>query len=200
MQLLLFDSFPYLSSHLLVLSWKLPGLLYSILISLIGQYIENWNQWWIKHVHCYMMPMTFWIYRLAVQGICGCDRFKSGSIGDVFRTIVRKDGYKGLVRGWAPRMLFHAPAAAICWSTYEASKTFFQELNGSSSNSGTVTWITLKYKGDFAVALPILLYDLQSEFASHDGWVSKLNGNFQASLAVYFTGRSSQRVKFIGAG
>ena len=85
------------------------------------------------------MPMTFWIHLLAVQGICGCDRFKSGSIGDVVRTILRKDGYRGLVRGWAPRMLFHAPAAAICWSTYEASKTFFQELNGSSSNSGTVT-------------------------------------------------------------
>ncbi|VVA16492.1 PREDICTED: mitoferrin [Prunus dulcis] len=77
--------------------------------------------------------------QLQCQGICGCDRFKSGSIRDVFRTIVRKDGYKGLVRGWAPRMLFHAPAAAICWSTYEASKTFFQELNGSSSNSGTIT-------------------------------------------------------------
>ncbi|XP_062015360.1 uncharacterized protein LOC133731928 [Rosa rugosa] len=77
--------------------------------------------------------------QLQCQGICGCDRFKSGSIGDVVRTILRKDGYRGLVRGWAPRMLFHAPAAAICWSTYEASKTFFQELNGGSSNSGTVT-------------------------------------------------------------
>jgi solute carrier family 25 iron transporter 28/37 len=26
-------------------------------------------------------------------------------------------------------MLFHAPAAAICWSTYEASKSFFERFN-----------------------------------------------------------------------
>ncbi|GMY12609.1 mitoferrin [Fagus crenata] len=76
--------------------------------------------------------------QLQCQGVCGCDRFKSGSIGDVFRTILKKDGYRGLIRGWIPRMLFHAPAAAICWSTYEAFKTFFHELNGST-NSGNVT-------------------------------------------------------------
>ncbi|KAG5515055.1 hypothetical protein RHGRI_036182 [Rhododendron griersonianum] len=72
--------------------------------------------------------------QLQCQGVCGCDRFVNGSIKDVFRTIVQKDGYRGLMRGWMPRMLFHAPAAAICWSTYEASKTFFQELNDSSHN------------------------------------------------------------------
>ncbi|KAA8543704.1 hypothetical protein F0562_021550 [Nyssa sinensis] len=67
--------------------------------------------------------------QLQCQGVCGCDRFISGSIRDVIRTIVKKDGYSGLVRGWLPRMLFHAPAAAICWSTYEAAKSFFQEIN-----------------------------------------------------------------------
>lgn len=67
--------------------------------------------------------------QLQCQGICGCDRYKTTSIGDVIESIVKKDGYRGLVRGWIPRMLFHAPAAAICWSTYEASKGFFQELN-----------------------------------------------------------------------
>ncbi|XP_059626423.1 uncharacterized protein LOC132269293 [Cornus florida] len=67
--------------------------------------------------------------QLQCQGVCGCDRFTSGSIRDVFRIIVKKDGYRGLMRGWVPRMLFHAPAAAICWSTYEAAKSFFQELN-----------------------------------------------------------------------
>lgn len=70
--------------------------------------------------------------QLQCQGVCGCDRFSSSSIGDVIRSVVNKDGYRGLFRGWIPRMLFHAPAAAICWSTYEASKTFFQELNGGS--------------------------------------------------------------------
>lgn len=70
---------------------------------------------------------------LDTQGVCGCDRFSSGSIGNVIETIVRKDGYRGLMRGWIPRMLFHAPAAAICWSTYEASKSFFQRLNDSAN-------------------------------------------------------------------
>ncbi|MBA0761997.1 hypothetical protein Gotri_024558 [Gossypium trilobum] len=76
--------------------------------------------------------------QLQCQGVCGCDRFKSSSISDVIKTIVKKDGYKGLMRGWIPRMFFHAPAAAICWSTYEAAKTFFQELN-ASRESGSVT-------------------------------------------------------------
>ncbi|XP_077212989.1 uncharacterized protein LOC143848076 [Tasmannia lanceolata] len=72
--------------------------------------------------------------QLQCQGVCGCDRYTSSSTGDVIRTIVSKNGYAGLMRGWRPRMLFHAPAAAICWSTYEASKTFFQELNTSKKH------------------------------------------------------------------
>ncbi|XP_019188206.1 PREDICTED: mitoferrin-like [Ipomoea nil] len=70
--------------------------------------------------------------QLQCQGVCGCERFKNGSIKDVLQTIVKKDGYRGLMRGWMPRMLFHAPAAAICWSTYEAAKSFFSELNTGS--------------------------------------------------------------------
>ncbi|GAV58675.1 Mito_carr domain-containing protein [Cephalotus follicularis] len=76
--------------------------------------------------------------QLQCQGVCGCDRFKSTSIKYVIRKIVKKDGYKGLMRGWIPRMLFHAPAAAICWSTYEASKSFFQKINDRTHGS-TVT-------------------------------------------------------------
>ncbi|WOL00658.1 mitoferrin-like [Canna indica] len=67
--------------------------------------------------------------QLQCQGVCGCDRFSSSSTGEVIRAIIRRDGYAGLLRGWKPRMLFHAPAAAICWSTYEATKSFFQDLN-----------------------------------------------------------------------
>ena len=48
---------------------------------------------------------------------------------EVTRSIIKRDGYGGLMRGWKPRMLFHAPAAAICWSTYESMKSFFQEMN-----------------------------------------------------------------------
>ncbi|KAK4762487.1 hypothetical protein SAY86_008255 [Trapa natans] len=80
--------------------------------------------------------------QLQCQGVCGCDRFKTGSIRDVIGTIVKKDGYRGLMRGWTPRMLFHAPAAAICWSTYEAAKSFFQELNSSSSSSSCCGIVT----------------------------------------------------------
>ncbi|RWW82778.1 hypothetical protein BHE74_00008735 [Ensete ventricosum] len=63
------------------------------------------------------------------QGVCGCDRFSSSSTSEVIRAILRRDGYAGLMRGWKPRMLFHAPAAAICWSTYEAMKSSFEQLN-----------------------------------------------------------------------
>ncbi|CAA7406242.1 unnamed protein product [Spirodela intermedia] len=67
--------------------------------------------------------------QLQCQGVCGCERFSSSSIMTVARAIMKRDGYGGLMRGWKPRMLFHAPAAAICWSAYESSKSFFQELN-----------------------------------------------------------------------
>ncbi|KAE8697689.1 laccase-3-like [Hibiscus syriacus] len=61
--------------------------------------------------------------------VCGCDKFSSGSIRNVIETIMKKDGYRGLMRGGIPRTLFHAPAAAICWPTYETSKSFFQRVN-----------------------------------------------------------------------
>ncbi|KMZ56658.1 putative Mitochondrial carrier protein [Zostera marina] len=67
--------------------------------------------------------------QLQCQGVCGCDTFSRSSIGEVCRSVVRKEGYVGLIRGWKPRMLFHAPAAAICWSTYEATKSFFHVQN-----------------------------------------------------------------------
>ena len=73
-----------------------------------------------------------------LQGVCGCDKYSSSSIGEVIKSVVIKDGYHGLMRGWIPRMLFHAPAAAICWSTYEASKSFFQRLN-ETTNPNTMT-------------------------------------------------------------
>ncbi|CAL9119694.1 unnamed protein product [Musa textilis] len=67
--------------------------------------------------------------QLQCQGVCGCDRYSSNSINEVIPILLRRDGYAGLMRGWKPRMLFHAPAAAICWSTYEAMKSFFEKLN-----------------------------------------------------------------------
>ncbi|KAA8522460.1 hypothetical protein F0562_013179 [Nyssa sinensis] len=68
--------------------------------------------------------------RLQCQGVCGADTFSSSSIHMALRQIVAKEGPQALLQGLKPRVLFHAPAAAICWSTYEAIKNFlhhFQE-------------------------------------------------------------------------
>ncbi|KAI7987015.1 Mitoferrin [Camellia lanceoleosa] len=62
--------------------------------------------------------------RLQCQGVCGADTFSSGSIHIALRQIVAKEGPQALLRGLKPRVLFHTPAAAICWSTYEAMKNF----------------------------------------------------------------------------
>ncbi|MCL7046514.1 hypothetical protein MKW94_011231 [Papaver nudicaule] len=64
--------------------------------------------------------------RLQCQGVCGADTFRSSSIRLALKQIVAKEGYQALLRGLTPRVLFHAPAAAICWSTYEAMKSFLQ--------------------------------------------------------------------------
>ncbi|KAK2984593.1 hypothetical protein RJ640_018971 [Escallonia rubra] len=64
--------------------------------------------------------------RLQCQGVCGADRFNSGSIRMALKQIVAKEGPTALLQGLKPRVLFHTPAAAICWSTYEAMKKFLQ--------------------------------------------------------------------------
>ncbi|XP_078435414.1 mitochondrial RNA-splicing protein MRS3-like [Wolffia australiana] len=73
--------------------------------------------------------------QLQCQGVCGCERFTSNSIMAVTRAIIKRDGYAGLMRGWKARMLFHAPAAAICWTAYESAKSFFQERNNSEQGT-----------------------------------------------------------------
>lgn len=65
-----------------------------------------------------------------VQGVCGCDCFISSSISDVFKMIVKKDGYRGLLRGWFLRMFFYVFVVVICWFIYEGVKFFFQDFNG----------------------------------------------------------------------
>lgn len=57
--------------------------------------------------------------------MCGCDWFKSGLISDVFWIILKKDGYRGFVRGWLLRMLFYVLVVVICWFIYEIVKLFF---------------------------------------------------------------------------
>ena len=63
------------------------------------------------------------------QGVNGADRFASGSVRAAARSIIKREGPGSLWRGMRPRILFHTPAAAICWSTYEAGKRFLQQGN-----------------------------------------------------------------------
>ncbi|MCO5564993.1 hypothetical protein L7F22_018663 [Adiantum nelumboides] len=71
--------------------------------------------------------------RLQCQGVNGAERYGTSSIWEVIRTITKNEGPRALLRGMKPRVLFYTPAAAICWSTYEASKSFLQELNASQA-------------------------------------------------------------------
>jgi solute carrier family 25 iron transporter 28/37 len=41
---------------------------------------------------------------------------------DAFKVIYHRDGLKGFLRGWRPRVLSHMPSTAICWTTYEYFK------------------------------------------------------------------------------
>lgn len=45
------------------------------------------------------------------------------------RRIINQEGPAALLGGLRARVLFHTPAAAICWSTYEAAKQFLQKWN-----------------------------------------------------------------------
>jgi hypothetical protein len=38
------------------------------------------------------------------------------------RQIIREEGVQALWQGIKPRVLFHIPAAAVCWGTYESMK------------------------------------------------------------------------------
>jgi solute carrier family 25 iron transporter 28/37 len=63
------------------------------------------------------------------QGMSGAQRFMSSSVVDAVRRIVAEEGLSALLRGLRPRVLFHTPAAAICWSTYEAGKSFLSDCD-----------------------------------------------------------------------
>ncbi|CAI5471106.1 unnamed protein product [Closterium sp. Yama58-4] len=66
--------------------------------------------------------------RLQCQGVCGVKRLQSASVTAALRSIAREEGWGALLRGMRARVLFHTPAAAIVWSTYEASKNLLRDL------------------------------------------------------------------------
>lgn len=61
-------------------------------------------------------------YREAGEGITGVAR--------TLRRIVAEEGYGALLHGVRPRVLFHVPAAAICWTTYESCKAALRTMKG----------------------------------------------------------------------
>lgn len=58
--------------------------------------------------------------RLQTQGEVGARRY--GGLAHALRSIGAEEGAGGLMRGVRARVLFHVPAAAMCWSTYELCK------------------------------------------------------------------------------
>ncbi|GAX73490.1 hypothetical protein CEUSTIGMA_g942.t1 [Chlamydomonas eustigma] len=62
--------------------------------------------------------------RLQTQGVHSATQYGSTSVISVMSRIYQDEGMSALWRGLRPRVLFHVPAAAICWGTYESLKTF----------------------------------------------------------------------------
>ncbi|KDD74418.1 hypothetical protein H632_c1328p1 [Helicosporidium sp. ATCC 50920] len=60
--------------------------------------------------------------RLQLEGFRGGARYASGGVLNVARQIVAAEGPAALWRGTLPRVLFHAPSAAVCWGIYESAK------------------------------------------------------------------------------
>jgi len=55
----------------------------------------------------------------------GTKHFPTSTL-QILKTIVKEEGYRGLLTGWTPRVMEIAPACAIMISTYEIAKTYFR--------------------------------------------------------------------------
>jgi solute carrier family 25 iron transporter 28/37 len=64
-------------------------------------------------------PLDMVKTRLQTQGASG-QRY--GGALDAVRTIQAREGSAAFLKGMGPRVLFHVPSMAICWSTYESMK------------------------------------------------------------------------------
>ncbi|KAL0038343.1 hypothetical protein WJX77_002827 [Trebouxia sp. C0004] len=61
--------------------------------------------------------------RLQLEGVNSATRYSTTAVRPMLRQIVREEGKRALWSGLKPRCLFHIPAAAICWGTYESAKS-----------------------------------------------------------------------------
>eukprot|EP00884_Botryococcus_braunii_P016663 jgi/Botrbrau1/3680/Bobra.0008s0009.2 len=62
--------------------------------------------------------------RLQLEGVNSATRYGTTAVVPILRSIVREEGQGALWWGVRARVLFHAPAAAICWGSYETMKKF----------------------------------------------------------------------------
>jgi len=81
--------------------------------------------------HCIAGAVAGAAAAAATQGEVGARRYRG--LTDALRSIRIEEGYSGLMRGVRPRVVFHMPAAAVCWTTYE----FCKHMMNVSSAEGT---------------------------------------------------------------
>ncbi|VVA90255.1 unnamed protein product [Arabis nemorensis] len=102
------------------------------------------SECWLVHVTAgaaagaSVAAMTTPLYNVKARlSRCVNDHHDSARISysRLLMTGVKYEGLMGLYRGCVRNMLIQAPAIAIGWSTYEAAKSFFQDLNGDSSTA-----------------------------------------------------------------
>jgi solute carrier family 25 (mitochondrial iron transporter), member 28/37 len=60
--------------------------------------------------------------RLQLEGIGSATKYNTTSVLPVLKRIIAEEGVAVCWSGWQPRVLFHAPAAAVCWGIYESAK------------------------------------------------------------------------------
>lgn len=78
--------------------------------------------------------------RLQTQGEIGARRYRG--LLDALRVIRDEEGLQGLMRGVRPRVLFHVPAAAVCWTTYEFCKHLFKQSAVAADGSPTLNQVS----------------------------------------------------------
>ncbi|GMH40547.1 hypothetical protein BSKO_08451 [Bryopsis sp. KO-2023] len=68
--------------------------------------------------------------RLQTEGVTTATKYSGNGVISTLRQIVQEEGWVALLRGLKPRVLYHIPAAAVCWGTYESMKGFLGANGG----------------------------------------------------------------------
>lgn len=75
--------------------------------------------------------------RLQTEGVHSSTKYSTSAIATL-RQIVQEEGLSAIWRGVQPRVLFHVPAAAVCWGTYETVKGFLVQHQERPEPPGAV--------------------------------------------------------------